>query len=587
MKRAISIAGGILSITFMICWLAETTGFFLAHRTLHLGLFAVLSAVLLVFMKRPWNLYLFFANITVFSIGAQYAKDPLLLLLCCLPLIGLGATFSQQQLSTTHHHKVIFLLVVVLLVAGLSIRLTGLTSLEPYTDEYSHLVSAQALRQYEDTRVTLDGELSERYTRAYGLTWIIAQLFALFGESLFIARLVGVIASTLVAILLFSLGTRVHYLVGLISAYLWLFCPWVIAVSQTVREYALFPLCYLLIIAGLFWCTEKKNWWGVAGIVTLSLFYALVLDPASTFVQIIPMIVTYFIYYLTQRLLAGLTRHWILLLVATILPLMIVLWQVPWYISTSPELNSFWIRQFFSEAIWSYPIATFLIFVFFLCGSLRVLWDLLYRRLHIVSYCLVTFLFFLGFFTFHFDRYLRPRYSFVMLLFYLPVVAYGMYALIAEVQHLAKKVPATLLLAAVGLMVFSPAPGYGAATMSEHGYVPITDEYHDSYNAIHELYGQNFYNSTVLCSHCYLLLWNRDAPLRNNTLYVYSYTNPERINRATKLIRESSTGWAILDWRRHRHWASGLPLYDFIEGNKSVQLVDSTNGFDIFYWEPI
>lgn len=102
--------------------------------------------------------------------------------------------------------RVYIILLALLLVAAFVLRVMNLTGLEPYSDEGSHLISALEINDHGKPTVVLNGMETTGYFRVYALSYLLAFLFALFGKSLFIARLPGVIISTLTIVPFYFFG---------------------------------------------------------------------------------------------------------------------------------------------------------------------------------------------------------------------------------------------------------------------------------------------------------------------------------------------------------------------------------------------
>jgi hypothetical protein len=111
----------------------------------------------------------------------------------------------------------------------------------PHPDELYHILAARGLLEYGEPRIA-----EGLYTRVLLHTWLIAQSFALFGESLTAARLPSMIALALANALLFvwlrrAAGSRAAWL----GAGLFMISPFAVDTAQFARFYALQVLFFL------------------------------------------------------------------------------------------------------------------------------------------------------------------------------------------------------------------------------------------------------------------------------------------------------------------------------------------------------
>ena len=191
-------------------------------------------------------------------------------------------------------------IILIIITFAIIVRVFKLEILDPYTDEYLHIIAAMEIMKSGHTD----------YTRCYFLTYITYIMFKFLGQDLFIARLPSVLFGVLTIIPLYLLASKISRPIGLASAFLWASSPWAIGVSRTVREYAVFPfflLIFLYILVDLSeritLLIEQKRYPGKTEafavlIVSIFLSYALV-DYQSTFkfeIFLIPPIILLLLY---------------------------------------------------------------------------------------------------------------------------------------------------------------------------------------------------------------------------------------------------------------------------------------------------
>jgi hypothetical protein len=145
---------------------------------------------------------------------------------------------------------------------GIALRLINLDAFPPYIDELSHTHAAIQLIK--------TGKIV--YNRAFLTVSLPVYLsFKLFGIGLWAGRFPMVILNMIAIFPLYRLGKKINGLFAYICVFLFTFSPWIIAISRTIREYAIIPLfafsTALLLIEvfnseGLsIQAYLKTNWW--------------------------------------------------------------------------------------------------------------------------------------------------------------------------------------------------------------------------------------------------------------------------------------------------------------------------------------
>jgi len=112
----------------------------------------------------------------------------------------------------------------------------------PHPDELYHILAARGLLEVGEPRIA-----EGLYIRAYPFTWIVAQSFALFGESLTSARLPSVVATALlVAVLFLWLWREAGPVAAWLGAGLYATSPFAVQIAQFSRFYAIQSLFFLI-----------------------------------------------------------------------------------------------------------------------------------------------------------------------------------------------------------------------------------------------------------------------------------------------------------------------------------------------------
>lgn len=104
----------------------------------------------------------------------------------------------------------------------------------PASDELYHLLAARGLLEHGEPRIA-DG----LYTRVFAYTWLIGQMFAWFGESLFVARIPSVLFLAALNTLIFILVRKeAGWLAAMLATGLFAISPFAVEIAQFARFYA-------------------------------------------------------------------------------------------------------------------------------------------------------------------------------------------------------------------------------------------------------------------------------------------------------------------------------------------------------------
>ena len=165
----------------------------------------------------------------------------------------------------------------ILFFAAVAVRLIDVGR-SPNRDELFHILAAQSL--LADGDLIMDGGVP--YVRAWPFTYMLAGMFRLFGESLVVARLPGVLAGALLVSAAFlwvrsTVGKRAAWATALLLC----FDPWAIFTSQLGRFYSLHALLFFVGAIGVYSAAtagsdrRKLLGWGLLVFVTLGLAFSL------------------------------------------------------------------------------------------------------------------------------------------------------------------------------------------------------------------------------------------------------------------------------------------------------------------------
>ena len=494
---------------------------------------------------------------------------------------------------------------ILLVFLGFFIRITNLTILYPYTDEYSHLIAAKTLIENGTTD----------YTRAYFLTYIVYKLFTFFEPSLFIARLPGVIFGALAAIPIYLMVRKISKKSGFISALLWITSPWAIMASRNVREYAIFPFFMVIFLIILIYYMQrilqiimgntKISWKEIVLtiIVIIPFVYAFIIDPSSSFKQIalfLPPIALYFIYRILMIKDINIKYRILLLMtiVIGIVTAILYMYINKYFINFNPTFNPYYLTMLFGDtpgfqqylfydsfgAIYQYYLRYFLLRFILLAGILYIF----IKKEDIGIILSLVFLFEIYYLTFHFDRYIKPRYGFFILPLFLSIVGIGIYAIYNVISNWkfnqgAKKCVYVLVFMLL-LFIFNPFSTYMAITYDKQLEVPWSREYHDDIGPLMDTFKNEINNSDIIiASNKNLVRWYFNISINSQNIYKYDYLNPNRFLEINKIVTEHDKGWIVLDSRRNS-FRQGLSKDDFETGGKKVYFLGYFGNFLVYEW---
>jgi hypothetical protein len=190
--------------------------------------------------------------------------------------------------------------ILLLVLFGLILRIWNLDVLMPYADELNHLLLAKSISEGSEqiSQVTYQRSL-------YTVTLPAAYFSKVFGYSLWNVRFVGVMVNLLALIPLYLLSKRINKPIAFLAVGLFVFSPWMIAVSRNVREYAYYPFFFFLtaLVMVKFYEAVPINfqiikdfrglitWRNIInlGIIGFILYFALAVDADSTLKVILVM----------------------------------------------------------------------------------------------------------------------------------------------------------------------------------------------------------------------------------------------------------------------------------------------------------
>lgn len=526
---------------------------------------------------------------------------------------------------------------ITLTILGFIIRVYNLDFLDATRDELLHLVGAK--------RFLLEGTFN--YSRASFLTYIVGYLFKAVGHtSLYLARIPSVIFGTLSIVTIYFLGKCLNKKIGLIAAYLVAFSPIAIGLSRNIREYSAYFLFFTLFLLLLIYLIKKidrtKNW-NRKKIVTNIIISLPLLFPAIYYILVEHIHAVYLLYgvicifififllfkFLNAKNKKILLKNKKILLTILLMSILIIyiltnfLSNYGWLINNDTSTNgdqNYYGQLFLTD--WGYRnnsltinwfsgsifSSLFIIFLFILPLSK------FYRNKYFISFYLSFGLILISF-IFLVDRYFAPRYIFYNYIFYIFIFACSIYLLInltkifpSNFQKILYFIPLVIIL----FSFFSPLTALNSVLDEKNGQIDKkTDLIHrDTDELFNLIEDNNFKTEDILISANYdLFAYYYDYEFIDNPeiyplqtfaydnegkllydytkIYNYAYKREDRSKNLDEIIRNSQTGWIIIDRDRNQNWNQELALNNQIRADKLVVYLGSTSGlrgFDVYKW---
>lgn len=151
-------------------------------------------------------------------------------------------SLNRTTTSTTSerpHGRWLLLAPALILLASIALYSIHLGH-SPHPDELYHVLAARGLLEHGEPRIA-----EGLYTRVFAFTWLVSQMFALFGESLAVSRLPSLVAMALLNTLLF-LWLRRHAgsLPAWLGTALFALSPFAVEIAQLARFYSMQSLFF-------------------------------------------------------------------------------------------------------------------------------------------------------------------------------------------------------------------------------------------------------------------------------------------------------------------------------------------------------
>jgi hypothetical protein len=499
---------------------------------------------------------------------------------------------GRWQIRKESRDQALYLMI--LFMIGLVLRLYNVDGFPPYYDEYNHMRAAVEL--YEGVRST--------YNRAFlTVTMPVYLSYLVFGISLLSSRLPMVIINMLAIFPLFMLGKKLNRTVGYISVALFVFSPWVIAVSRTVREYAVMPVIFFLAATYLLdlldWenCSFKEFMLThIFKIVFLSLLLGYIFFDSYSILKVvlIPYVIIgglAIIKFIKQNPF-GRRRILVFVVVAATIAILIPLAgftqrHLGYGVFINFVGDRYWKTLTQSEIHQWYFLPQIGYFIIFSVGYLflRMLFSKHNKKNFIVLFCYLNFVAILIFLTCFFPSGItrRIRYGILIAYWYIPVVAIALYL----IYRLGKKyLPRNihLIISIILMVLFTNTKGIWTVMSFQGGSkLKITGEMHYSVQPALEFLSNRLTSEDVLLTDI-LHIYNA---ISGNKLHP-----DEIIFSLDRAFAQQSDGFSVIE-KYPQGWVAAssnntikrinLPYEDFVYEDKQA-LFYGMQG-DIYIWQ--
>ncbi len=490
---------------------------------------------------------------------------------------------------------------VTIVVGAFILRMHNLTILDPYADEYAHLVAAKDLINIGETT----------YTRAFFVSYLVKNFLqigdpASFYEYVFWGRIPGVIFASSTILPLYFLARKINKPIALISSFLFAISPWAIAVSRNIREYAFYPF-FILITTLLFlrllemilhfkreFLTKIVLY---SSLIFIFFYYTYKIDTLSTLrisLLIFPVTALYFFVvnfkqiFVKQRKKAFLILGVLIGLTFSLLIYAINSPHVTFEINIS--LNS--IRFFFNPDAppmqwWFGNNFNYIAFIFIIAGITYAITK--GKKEYILPLAIFTTL--IIFFVFFFDRNIRPRYSFYLLPFFTILVSTGIYSIFYFIKNEIKtnslKYLALIVSIIFILITFNLQNTIYPITSDVHQLNLVTDEYHSKVESTIEFFEEygieedDYFITTIFGS---ILQLHFDISKERD--FYYNYRDEDRFDYVRNIVASKPQGFIVLDSRINGEFAEGFPKEgSFKIGETIVKVLQNKDEMQIYRWE--
>jgi len=510
-------------------------------------------------------------------------------------LISIWNTFSFA-VDEEESRKGIWLTIAILLtcfIIGLGLRLYNLAGFPPYVDEYPHMRKAIAI---------IEGQPLE-YARAYLTVSLPVYLsYRIFGISLWASRLPMVLINMLAIFPLYALGRKINKAVGYISVFLFVFSPWIIAASRTVRDYAVVPLFFYLAAVLLI---DLLDWEGLSikqylhrhiyrmALAGLILGYAIY--DKNSILKVVVALYGVYGFLAILKILKSKPSLWFKITVTcfggVLLLVMIAYGGLIQYYSSSGTIvyklaSSYYdslvkssVRQWYNVKELGYAV---LLIGFFY--AIRTVLKRYIKNDFCILFCYLAFtstLVYLTFFLVNPKVFEHPRYGVLMEYWYLMVVAIVLFAGYHLFRSGMGRGYSSILIVIMAALFFNYPAIHMVLSYHGGGTLEITGEHHYLVEPAHEYLVGQLTEGVVLVTDI-LTGYDEISGRQFPALKVINYKSSEPLT----IIETYSQGWIAVSPNAHPE-NSNLQFSDFDYAGKHIHYIGLKGEIYLWQWEEV
>lgn len=473
------------------------------------------------------------------------------------------------------------------------LRFFNLGGLYPAVDEYYHLIAAKQILQ--------GVPLAQVYPRGLWIVTIpIVATFRLLGEHLWVARLPGAVFNVLALVPLYLLARRINRPVAVLACVLYATSPWIVSFARVAREYAYYPFYFYWIILAMVEFISGipqrfvlvKQWRLLVRPKTLALAVALAVPPIfglkidwlSTFRTILIAYLVFAVFVLL-RFDWSARPNW---LVLAVLGVVIFAAGRAWYLEQSgklqllPQLNLLPIEYFLPnpQQQWYFNRVVLLVALGTLAVVVAAFW---LRSLNFTPlFVLGLFVAYLTVFAFLSRIFFRTRHLLSTQLWYVIVVAMGLYAFWEMLVPLLPRITrgAKFALAVVvGLSVLNPGQVL-VPVLSNNPDMPISEDYMHDMSRVQSFLLPQVSSTDVLVSTVYgqYAIWE-GTPAFADQLHITSRTPVADI---LLYASQHEAGWIVIDEIRFK--LASMSIKD-LAGHEQIEYLGQFGDERVWHWD--
>lgn len=486
-----------------------------------------------------------------------------------------------------------------LILLGLILRTWNLDVLTPYADELNHLILAKSISEgYEKiSQVTYQRSL-------YTVTLPAAYFSKVFGFSLWNVRFLGVMVNLLGLLPLYLLSRRINKTIAFLAVGLYVFSPWMIAISRNVREYAYYPFFFYLtalvmvrfyeavpdkfvIVRDIRSLITLRNvlYLGVAGFL---LYFAIAVDVYSTFKVILVMYPIWGILLLRKLDWGSRSSMFIgviLLFIAVILISLIL--ASSQYTAVRKKINEYFLLLFYDSPpqqwYFNRPLVSVIILSLALLSTKY--WE---KKKFVQPFSVLVYVASLISFSFFYLLSNRPRYAIAAEIWHILIMAVGLFVAYIILDRAFKLKNKWVIWVILLLLFWNIPQSFVPAMHNSPGVHPITTEYHAEVVKVfsflqNKVQEEDAVVITGFLNSNFQLLGGLKS--RNNV--IYDYREPGSQELIFEVIDSYPSGWIVLDYPRGYDYSQPVPLEDFEYANKQVAYLGWFEDSYVLRWEGV